>query len=166
METRVTSHVTRHASHVTRHTSHVTRHTSHVRSFVHMGHVIFRSPRPGFDSRQNKTPGCCSPASAGQPFNRSNPNRNPATNTNCSPQITMPGGVLVHTASCGLTFTLVLAKPSSKSSSAAAAAASKASRGQTSPGSTADELKKGGDTKSDRHRSGRWHPVITTDIMF
>ena len=65
----------------TRHTSHVTRHTSHVRSFVHMGHVIFRSLRPGFDSRQNKTPGYYRPANAGQPFNPSNPNQNPAINT-------------------------------------------------------------------------------------
>ena len=73
----------------------------------------------------------------------------------------MPEEVLVHAASCGLTFTLVLAKPSSKSS-----AASKASRDQKSPGSTSDELQKEGDTKSDRHRSGRWHPVINTEIMF
>jgi hypothetical protein len=80
-------------------------------------------------------------------------------------QVDMPANVAVHAASCGTTFTIVLAKksplPPSPPSSAAACAAAPAS-----PGFSLEELTKGSDRKHDQKRIGRCCPKFITGIVF
>ncbi len=166
----VTSSSPLHTSHLTPHTSHLTPHTSLIRVLVHLGCIVPRSSRPGDEVARSHHLSHPGPPPETQHCILS---RKPESHylqtlnyqTNCPEQVVLSGGVLAHAATCGASFTLVLAKPSSSSSAVAAAAASAAAAaassklGESSPEFSLEHLSDNGDTKSPRSRSSRFELV-------